>query len=92
MDIEIFPLLPNFIQRTLNLVLLSSNFACVVDSFSIPDEVLLDKDLVKGEGFTFRIEINVIFKLGPVTRPNEGLSQEVNQWQDCLEVFDGSLH
>ena len=91
LDIKIFPFLLNFIQSTLDLVFLSGNFTCVVNSFSMPNEVLLNEYLIKGECLAFRIEINMIFKLGPVTRPNERLSQEINQWQDCLKVFNGCL-
>jgi hypothetical protein len=91
LNIKIFPFLLDLIQSALDLVLLSSNLACVIDSFSVANKVLLDEDLIKGEGLTFRIKINMIFKLGPVTRPNKRLPKEINQWEDCFEVFNGGL-
>jgi hypothetical protein len=87
--VERFPLLLDFLKSTLNFVFLSSDFTCVVDSFSMSDEVLLDKYFVKCECFAFRVAVNVIFEFSPMPRSDERFSKEVNQRKNILEIFNG---
>lgn len=73
-DVETLPFLSDLFKSAFDFVLLTSDFADVIDGFCVSDEVFLYEDLVESEAFTLGVEIDMVFEFSPMTCTNEGFS------------------
>lgn len=77
-EIHLFPLLLDLLESVLDFVFLLCDIVDSCDDLVIADEILLDVYLIKSESLALMIEVNAVFQLYPMTRPNERFPELFN--------------